>query len=95
MFTAGSVAPPISVLSKEHVTKALGGGGGGGAKGTGADADAEVLMQRAPLEGAGPGPSLPLHGCPGETLGSSQKRTSTLTLLPEMGPGALPFLLWL
>lgn len=46
------------------------------AKSTGGDADAELLMQQVPPEDTGPGPPLPLYGCPGETPGNSQKRSS-------------------
>ena len=45
-------------------------------KSTDGDADAELLMQQVPPEGTGPGPPLPLYGCPGKTPGNSQKRSS-------------------
>ena len=63
------VAPSISVFSKEDGRVAQ-------AKSTGGDADAELLMQQVPPEDTGPGPPLPLYGCPGETPGNSQKRSS-------------------
>ena len=54
-------------------------------KSTGGDADAELLMQQVPPEGTGPGPPLPLYGCPGKTPGNSQKRSSLQDHALEMG----------
>lgn len=62
-------APSISVFSKED-------GEGSTGKEHSGDADAELLMVQVPPEDTGPGPPLPLYGCPGETPGNSQKRSS-------------------
>ena len=83
------VAPSVSVFSKEDGRAAQ-------AKSTGGDADVELLIQQVPPEGTGSGPPLPLYGCPGETPGNSQKRSSLQDHALERTQGlssAIPVLL--